>query len=773
VVVTAFYLLSLIAFAADGGAAPEAGGVPPGALDAAVVDAADAGVPPDAPPEAPLPIPPPPPPPPPRLEAPGVRAPLRARVLGRGTREPLAGASVTIDATPVGEADDQGRVDLMVNEGRRRLQIQHPGYDPLEVEVDVSASAGREQVFRLSPRQSGERYETVVVPNDERAARTTLREEELTRVPGSFGDPFRVIESLPGVSQVVWPLALYAIRGANPGNTGFFLDGVRVPGLFHFALGPSVIHPFFLEQIDFYPGGYPLKYGRYVSGIVAARTASPPVDRTHVSADLRLFDAGGIVASPINNGRGTVAAAFRYSYTGVVLSRISPDVEFGYWDYQVRGEHRVGSGRLVLFAFGSGDVLGIEGQTAGNIGAAVSSPGGPAQPQTGRLWFHRVDLRWDGKIGGGRGEVSVLAGRDSSETSLTQIVARPIGVATSSLAPRLGWTRPLTTWMDLELGGDAEAQRFRPWSEIPGAAEALDVFRNRDALSAGAYAGLTLRPGTRLSISPGLRYEMFLEEGARRFEPSPRLNLRVRPGGDVWLKASVGRFAQMASLPVAIPGFEGFGLTTYGTQLSIQGSVGVEAPLGDVATIDVTGFYQRLRLTDLESVFNYDLNRKNLLELRDGESYGVELMLRRALTKRLHGWLAYTLSKSVRLVGFYRLKADSDWDQRHILNLVMGYRLPRGYAVGTRIHFNTGRPYPVYDPRSFRVNYDRLPSFFQFDVRGDKRFYFDKFVLDAYVELVNSTLSREVYDLRKGAGGALEEKGFRIVLPSIGLHAEW
>jgi hypothetical protein len=42
-------------------------------------------------------------------------------------------------------------------------------------------------------------------------------------VPGSLGDPFRVIESLPGVSQVVWPLAIYAIRGANPGNTGFFV----------------------------------------------------------------------------------------------------------------------------------------------------------------------------------------------------------------------------------------------------------------------------------------------------------------------------------------------------------------------------------------------------------------------------------------------------------------------------------------------------------------------------------------------------------------------
>src|SRR5206468_8736724 len=130
------------------------------------------------------------------------------------------------------------------------------------------------------------------------------------------GDPFRVVESLPGVSQVAWPLAIYAIRGANPGNTGFFIDGVRIPALFHFALGPSVIHPFFLKEIDFYPGGYPAQFGRYTAGIVNAPTTAPPSDRIQVSAVARLFDAGGFVVSPFDQGRGSVAVAGRVSYTG-------------------------------------------------------------------------------------------------------------------------------------------------------------------------------------------------------------------------------------------------------------------------------------------------------------------------------------------------------------------------------------------------------------------------------------------------------------------------
>jgi hypothetical protein len=55
----------------------------------------------------------------------------------------------------------------------------------------------------------------------------------------------------------------------------------------------------------------------------------------------------------------------------------------------------------------------------------------------------------------------------------------------------------------------------------------------------------------------------------------------------------------------------------------------------------------------------------------------------------------------------------------------------------------------------------------------DKRFIFDKFVMEAYLELVNSTLSREVYDVKREPSGAYIENYYRLVLPSAGVHIEW
>jgi hypothetical protein len=211
-------------------------------------------------------------------------------------------------------------------------------------------------------------------------------------------------------------------------------------------------------------------------------------------------------------------------------------------------------------------------------------------------------------------------------------------------------------------------------------------------------------------------------------------------------------------------------------QRSRQASVGVESALeerlGLDVNLDTSIFYQRLHLTDLKNSLIPDPEASDLLEPREGESYGLELMLRRPMKHKLYGWLAYTLSRSLRVVD--GIVVPSDWDQRHIVNLVVGYRWPRNYSTSVRFHYNSGRPYPLYSNRTFEVeNYIHLPGFPQLDLRGDKRYIFDKFVMEVYLELVNATRSREVYDVKRQPSGDIYENYYRLVLPSAGVHIEW
>ena len=486
------------------------------------------------------------------------------------------------------------------------------------------------------------------------------------------------------------------------------------------------------------------------------------------------------MATPFDNGKGTVAVAGRYSYTGFILSAFSNAYSLDYWDYQIRVDHKLGPGKLTFFAFGSGDDLRQKNPDVIDLGVPGLTTS--MTPGVAKLTFHRAQLRWDGQVARGRFTAAVVGGIDDSTVSLTSLFSLPVGSRMYTLAPRVAEHWSPVRSLDVEVGADAEMQVARPRSLVEQLGGLLadiyktDLFNNRDIVSLGAYIGLAWRAGDSLIISPGLRYDGYFEQGVERYAPSPRLLVRYRVGPRDWLKATAGQFSQMPSLPVGVPGFESFGLASYGLQTSRQASVGIESALEDRLGIDLnldsSLFYQRLHLSDLKNTLIPDPEARDLLEPREGASYGVEFLLRRPMKHKLYGWLAYTLSRSLRVVD--GVVVPSDWDQRHIINLVVGYRWPRNYSTSARFHYNSGRPYPLYNEHTYDVeSYINLPGFPQLDLRVDKRFIFDKFVLDAYLELVNSTLSREVFDVKRQSSGAISENYYRLVLPSAGVHIEW
>jgi hypothetical protein len=610
----------------------------------------------------------------------------------------------------------------------------------------------------LIPRDNLPLYETVVTAERDQPG-VDLRGPELVATPGSLGDPLRTIESLPGVAAVVWPAPIYAVRGSNPGNTGYFLDQLEVPLLFHLALGPSVIHPYFFESMSFYPGGYPAQYGRYVAGVVVTETRAPREDRIHASAELRLYDAGALVSAPLPDGNGAVAAAFRYSYAGALLSLVRSDVKLTYWDYQVRADRRARGWRLTLLCFGSSDDLNYR------VGEQAFS-------NEYALQFHRASLRARHALAGGQVSLQLGLGHDHSRAPIVQDVYS-ISASALGIFPRVGFERSSARW-DLHLGGDGQLQWFWPTTNVHEVG-ASDLASNRMAALLGAYASATFRAGSRLTVTPGIRWDSYTIGGTTRQDLGPRLAARLHLDPKTWLSASGGRFSQPPSLGVQFPAATSFGLALYGLQTSWQGALGIGTGHLPGVDVELTGYLQRYVLTDVRdpTLTEPDPLAGDFLVRRYARSYGLEVMIRRPPTERLHGWLAYTLSQNQRALGGGVI-GPSDWDQRHVLNAVLGYRIG-AYTVGARGHFNTGRPVLVNaGPANTgqTETFVRLPAFYQLDLRAERRFLFDAFTIHLYLEVVNATLTRQVYHLDQSPDGSLSQRSLRVVLPSLGLRGE-
>jgi hypothetical protein len=597
--------------------------------------------------------------------------------------------------------------------------------------------------------------EVLVLAPHRDVGETTVRREDTRDLPGTFGDPTRFMETLPGVVPTASGLQAFFVRGAPPTATGYFIDGVPVPVLYHVGFGPSVIHPGLIEHVDFYQGAPPAAYGRYVGGVLSATTL-PPTEHPRAEANVRLFDAGGLVEAPFADGQATALAAARYGYPGTVLPLFETGTGLSYWDYQARATLKLGDrDRIGTFVFGSYD----------RLTQVEQNPGGQSYTQQlSADEFHRVDLRWDRTLGpSATMRLAVTLGRDvvGDDTSNSiDDVAR--------LRAELD-TRP-TRDLRIRAGADVQLDRLRPGKPPEGSSGGLALSPSRDAVIVGAHADAAWKITPRVELTPGVRGEVYSSTvhpaagasilpgtvgGSAIPVLEPRLAARIRLATGVTAVSTFGVSHQLPGLVAQYPQttpFIGQGVLT-GLQSSAQMSQGAEVALPQHLSLTSTLFlHDYAGLPDLTACAFSPLDPSQCVTPTvRGQAYGLEVLLRRAFTERFTVWVSYTLSRSTRQArppggSDPTMTILSEYDRTHVVSAVASYDLGKDWRVGGRVFAYSGRPYTDFSMSNPVTPYDseRLPGFFRLDARLEKSWKLgqnDR--ISVVLEGINVTLSKE------------------------------
>lgn len=739
------------------------------------------------------PPPPPPPPPPPGGQVTGV---LREK----GTGEPVAGESVYLEpsdratraalkaradaakaaAGAAGEDDAAAvtwpREEFTNDDGRFRFTAVPPGTFRLRMglsdfyppkswrkrRVEVPQGDGvveLGEVF-LQPKPV-RRFRTVVKDRRPKrsATKIALQEEEIRAVPGTFGEPSRVVATLPGVARSPFGLGYYIVRGADFDNTGTLIDGFQTTLLYHLGGGPAVIHPDLVGGVDFYPGGYPVDYGRFAAGLIDLRTKEPSRDRWHLAVDLDLLKASVIASIPFDDGKGTITLAGRRSYYELFLPLITKDVMLSYWDYQLRVSYDVSpKTKLTFFLYGAGDDL--------SQSPADESPKYEDQQQGavfGFMFHHlmgRVEHRFSKSTRLRSDTMFAYDGSDVSQAEAGRATIR-LGVDNFGASHR---TTLLHTFSDrlklraglsalgFHLNADASVPTFPPLGELPKPDFDPLLFNGtitEDFLDVGLFADVDWTVVDGLRVLPGIRADWYDYNGASFFPVDPRLTVRYTPTAAVTVKGNVGAYHQPPSLAEIDPDY---GNPDLPPQYSIQSSLGAEVRFATDWELNVTGFFNDMRdipqtSTDLKTDANGDVTRQNYVSGGRGRAYGVEILLRKRFGDWVYGWLTYTLSRSERRDPATGAYDPFTYDQTHVLNLAWTFELPYDWSIAARFRLTSGNPslkvvgaeYDA-DADSYQPIYrgtERLPIFHQLDLRVDKKFRFNTWFMSVYLDVQN------------------------------------
>lgn len=571
----------------------------------------------------------------------------------------------------------------------------------------------------------------------------SLGRAEIRSLPGAFGDPFRAIDALPGVVPLFSGLPYYYIRGAPPSNVGYFVDGVRVPYLFHFGLGPGVVPPQIIERVDLHAGAMPAAWGRYAGAVVSGITAAPR-DRLWGEATVRLVDAGGILETPFADGKGHVLASGRYSYSGALLSLLAPDILLNYGDYTARVTYDLSPrDRLTLFSLGAYDIAGQTEDGERKILFASE--------------YHRVDARWDRKWSERTtSRLAMTLGYDRSRLEGLRFVRDASLGARGNVKHVLGPSVTVRAGFDANVhrySGDPVNQYSVRRSEYE---ESVAFFSSRFDSESGVYADAVLTLPGGVQMIPGVRVDLFTSKGNHEIGLDPRIASILPLHKRLRLVLAEGIAHQGYAFAVPIPAFSYPGLPG-GLQTAYQSSATFEAELPHRFTATLGGFHHEYRnMHDLFALGGDDGSAFDAPRTMSGQATGLELSLRRPLTERLGGVISYTLSRNTRNLGVRDIV--NGFDRTHVLNVALSANVGKGFRVGSRVLFYTGVPRlerTLAEARGVPASADvdgRLPAFVRLDVRAEKRWSTAQGWFSIVLEGLNVTLSKESlgYDCRDG-----------------------
>ena len=726
----------------------------------------------------------------------------------RGTRRVLAGVDVLIDDLEHSTVtDDLGGFTFNgIPAGFHRVIVAVPGYEKFETEEEIVLGEATDVIYFLKESPTGVSETTVRVRRQEKeVARRSISIETIERVPGTFGDPVKIVQNLPGVARSPFDFGLLVVRGSGPEDSGVHIDGIRVPQLFHFGGLRSIVTPILLEGVDFLPGGYGGTYGRLTGGILDVRTRTQYEPEIHGMAQADLIDASAAVIGPIKKKGerhpiGGFVFAARRSYLDIVLPALIPSqvdtsrFVFPQWtDIQGKATIRPNAQNSIsLLAYYSQDRVATRVDDPASAGTA-SSQGEFSFKND----FWRANLDWVGRPSDKvENRLLFAVGQDDQRIGVGQFGRLDMRAWWFMLRDHL--TVDVDDKLELFFGTDIIASPFSfdfqfyslNFSDDPNAEAEAYQFDERDFFfGPGVFAEARVKLlDERIRLTPAVRADLFTVPNqflTGWLDPRFSFQITPDPGKRIDLKGSVGIYHQNPQ------GFEILDVTgnpNLASEESYQVTGGAEFRFTDFFSLDVQGFYKRLDKLVVFTTSGAQASGSDgaWANTGDGHIWGTEVFLRLEEWKNLEGWVSFTWQRSQRRDfpedDFYWY----DFDQPIILDVVLSYGLPYGFRIGGRWRYVSGNPETpiinaIYDadsdsyiPLQGSYNEARLPSFHALDIRIDKDINFRRWKLTFYLDIQN------VYN-RKNPESTIynfdyTEKTFLYslpILPNIGFKAQF
>ena len=207
---------------------------------------------------------------------------VKGKVFNVKNNEPVPYATVIIWETTKGIVTDaEGNFNFEnIEPGFYKIRVSGIGYKTYFSESFRITKATGANILVPLEEDNINLEEVVVRPSffqkreESPVSLRTIGIDEIEKNPGGNRDISKVIQSYPGVASTPAYRNDIIVRGGGPSENKFYIDGVEIPNLNHFATqgasgGPvGIINVDFIREVYFYSGAFPASRGNALSSVL-------------------------------------------------------------------------------------------------------------------------------------------------------------------------------------------------------------------------------------------------------------------------------------------------------------------------------------------------------------------------------------------------------------------------------------------------------------------------------------------------------------------------
>lgn len=720
------------------------------------------------------------------------KASLKGKVVDAVSNEPLPFVNVVVSGTTTGTITDLDGNFLLngLNPGFIRIETSFVGYRQT-ISSEIEVSAANTNFIEIQMEQQKEQIDEVTIKaspfrktEESPVSLRSIGIGEIEKSPGANRDISKVIQSFPGVQSTPAFRNDIIIRGGGPSESRFYLDGVEVPFINHFATqgasgGPvGVLNADFIREVNYYSGAFPANRGNALSGVLEFNQVDGNSDKLKFQGTLGASEVAATLDGPLGE-KTTYVFSARRSYLQFLFDALGLPFLPTFTDTQFKIRTRIDKkNELTFIGLGAYDVsklnLGIENPDEQQKYILSQLPENNQWNYTvGAVYKHFADNSYYTFVASrshlNNGATKYLENDDSSEAN------KILDYSSQEIENKFRFENT-TRLEDFKINyganfdvvtytNDTKTRRF--YND-----QVFDINYSTDInlLKWGLFGQVSKNVlNERLSLSLGLRadannYSRSMNNLFKQISPRFSASYSLTP---TWsLNFNTGRYYQL-------PSFTSLGFKENDVLVNKENNLkyisvnhfiaGLEFRPKSTIQFSLEGFWKGYNhypysLKDSISLANKGadfgvVGDEEVISISDGRAYGAEFQARVNSTDGFNLNLSYTLVRSEfgDGTGVY---IPSSWDSKHLLTLTTTKDLNKGWRVGGRWRFVGGLPYTPWDLEKSalieawdltggpyldysKLNMLRYKPFHQLDVRVDKSFYLNKVTMKFYVDIQN------------------------------------